>query len=92
MTRTPVRVTAHAKKRAAERFPEMKLARVSDEVREALAKNRFSTSRPGTLSAPVDKAHAYTTYAWTEDGERIYALHATTKDWVVITTMKAGRD
>lgn len=87
-----VEVKRHAKLRAAERFPGMKLARIVDEVRDAIRSGRLSKDRPSSLAPPVDQAHAWTLYAWTPDGQRIYALASTTKAWVVMTVMKANHD
>lgn len=83
-----VAVTDHAKDRARERFPELKLARISDEVRRALEAGRVSTRKPEGLRPPDDP---FTLYAWTPDTKRVYALRADSSGdgaFVVITTMR----
>lgn len=82
----PITVSRHARERLHERFPGVKAARIPDEVRNALLAGRISRSKPRGLRPP-DRAD--TLYAWTPDGERVYALQAGRRSFHVYTTMRA---
>jgi hypothetical protein len=82
-----VEVLPHARARARQRFPDFKTARIVDEVRAAIHGGRVSSSKPVGI-APPDEPN--TLYAWTDDGERVYALRTTDRSFFVYTTMRAG--
>lgn len=81
----PIVVSRHAREQARARFPGFKTARIIDEVREAFASGRFSTSKPRGLMPPDDPIGMY---AWTEKGDRVYAIRTSTYTYTVTTTMK----
>ena len=84
----PVHVTDHARKRARERFPGFKAARIIDEVRAAFREGRFSGhAPPGFVS---DKDEGYGFFAWTPGGERIYAMRTCYRYVAVVTVVRAA--
>jgi hypothetical protein len=83
--RWPVYVSRHARERARQRWPELKLARIVDEVRAALNGGRLSTRKPPGISGQPASGSLY---VWTEDGQRVYALRAEAGRFVVWTTMR----
>lgn len=87
--RYQVKVIRHAKERAAERFPGFKLARISDEVRDALDAGRLSARKPSGL---VRGDFPNGLYAWTPDGQRVYGVKAEDERFVVWTTMRVEHD
>ena len=62
-------LTDHARERARERFPGYKPARMADEVRAAFLAGRVGPRKPHTGGG-----ESGVLYAWTADGERIFAL------------------
>jgi hypothetical protein len=83
-------VSDHARERARERFPGFKAARIIDEVRLALRKGRFSKAPPpGWTGSYRSEGNLY---AWTEDGERIYAIKHDEEGFYVATTVRACFD
>lgn len=81
-------VTDHAMWRAAERFRGFDTVLIEQEVREALAAGRVSTSR-GHLDLD-DRDDPTNLYVWTPDRQRIYALRHDDEAFIVVTTFKAG--
>lgn len=81
-------VGPHARERARERFPGFKAARIVQEIREAMYAGRFSAQKPPGIYG--DDGGVGITYAWTEDGVRVYALSARDNMFVVMTTMRAN--
>lgn len=82
----PIFVTPHARDQARARFPGFKAARIVDEVRAALVEGRLSPRKPRGLHPPDDPKSLY---AWTPDGERVYAIRTEITEFVVTTTMRA---
>ena len=81
-------ISEHAKKRMRERFPDVKPARMVDEVRLAFRERRFSGKRPpGFLGR---KPEHYGFFAWTPDGQRIYAMRTNDQVVTVTTVVRAG--
>lgn len=66
----PIYVTEHARRRAWQRFPGFKAARIIDEVREAIAAGRFSASPPSGVTYWRQSPRVL--YAWND--ERCYPL------------------
>jgi hypothetical protein len=81
-----VAISEHARERARERFPGFKAARIMDEVRIALHEGRCSPEKPAGVEGTPRRANLY---AWTPNGQRVYALCATESMFHVLTTMKA---
>ena len=77
-----IHVTEHARERARERFPGFKAARIIDEVRVAFREGRFSGNRPAGFASDTPEHFGF--FAWTPDGQRIYAMR--TDDLVVAVT------
>jgi hypothetical protein len=82
-----VKVTWHARERARERFPGFKAARIVDEVHAALAAGRVSARKPPGM---IRGDFPYGLYAWTEDGDRIYAIMHGESCLAVHTTIRPG--
>lgn len=84
-----IEVSEHAMWQAAIRFPRFDTVLIEQEVRDALRARRVSAQRAHLGLHP--SADPRTLYAWTEDGQRIYALRAETHPpcFVVVTTMRA---
>lgn len=66
----PVFVSDHARERMRVRFPDVKPARIVDEVRDAMAAGRFSADKPDWVTNRYEGA----LYVWTPDGARAYTL------------------
>jgi len=80
-----VEVSDHARLRARERFPGFKSARIVDEVRLAIREGRLSSKKPEGFGGT---AHSTCLYAWTSDGERLYALKHNDDCLYVTTTVR----
>lgn len=65
-------VSQHARERARERFPGYKAARITDEVRLALAAGRVSTQRPVGVWRTDGSDNCL--FAWTAGSERVFVL------------------
>jgi hypothetical protein len=84
-------ISVHARERARERFPCYKTARISDEVRIAMAEGRVSQRKPPGVWHNDDPDCLY---AWTEDGERVFVLTLDRFDeggFAVKTVIRASR-
>jgi hypothetical protein len=84
-----VHVTDHARERARERFPGFKAARIVDEVRTAFREGRFSGRAPAGFVSSKDEHYGF--FAWTPDGERIYAMRTNDRVVAVTTVVRALR-
>ena len=82
----PVHVTDHARERARERFPGFKAARIIDEVRAAF-REAVLRLRPAWLRQPRTRDGFF---AWTPDGERIYAMRTCYRYVAVVTVVRAA--
>lgn len=88
----PLVASEHARRRARERFPGFKAARIVDEVRDAMVNGRFSAELPPWID--TTETH-YALYAWTEDGDRVYPLRVDRvrtdgAQFVVTTVLRRG--
>lgn len=68
----PIYVTEHARRRARERCPGFKSARIIDEVREALREGRIAAIPPSGTEYEQGRQWPRVLYAWNE--ERCYPL------------------
>lgn len=80
----PIVLSHHARERCRERYPDMKPARMVDEVRAAINEARCSTERPPWLP---QNPHGRSIYCWTADGARTYTLRAVADAWLVVTVI-----
>lgn len=80
----------HARERCRERWPELKPARMADEVRDAILAGRLAAEKPDGLRGG---SFPDGLYAWpAEEPDRVYGIVTTDSAFFVRTVMRKGLD